>query len=369
MTDELLRTALTDAHEDAGAAMAAFAGWNMPLRFAGTIAEHEAVRTAVGAFDVSHLGTVWLDGADACAVLAATFSNDPTTLRDLSSQYTLCCDEDGGIVDDLIVYRLGHDRWLTMPNAANTAAVVAALRAAADGRDVQVRDESREWTVVAVQGPGALALLDGLDLDLIGLCDVASDVAHLQLAELALDGDRGVLARTGYTGEPGAELLVPNAAAPALWTRLLEAGAEPCGLGARDTLRLEMGYPLHGNELSTEVNPYEARLGWAVKLDRDPFRGQEALRAAKEAGTTRRLLGLRTDGRRLARAGMRVVRDGADVGQVTSGGFSPTLERGIALAYLARAVETGDEVAVDVRGTQLPFEVVQPPFVDRDPRG
>jgi aminomethyltransferase len=369
MTDDLLRTALSGAHEDAGAAMAPFAGWNMPLRFAGTIAEHDAVRTAAGAFDVSHLGTVWLDGPDARAVVAASFTNDPTTLPDLCSQYTLCCDDDGGIVDDLIVYRLGPDRWLTMPNAANTAAVVATLTAAAEGRDVQVRDESRDWAVLAVQGPNALALLDGLELDLAGLCDVPSDVAHLQLAELDLAGEQGVLARTGYTGEPGAELLVPNTAAPALWARLLDAGAEPCGLGARDTLRLEMGYPLHGNELSTDVNPYEARLGWAVKLDRDPFRGQDALRAAKAAGTTRRLLGLRTDGRRLARAGMRVVRDGADVGQVTSGGFSPTLERGIALAFLDTAVEPGDEVAVDVRGTPLPFEVVRPPFVDRDPRG
>jgi aminomethyltransferase len=369
MTDERLRTALTDLHVDAGAVMAPFAGWSMPLRFAGTIAEHEAVRTAVGAFDVSHLGTVWLEGPDACEVIAASVTNDPTTLRDLSSQYTLCCDDAGGIVDDLIVYRLGRDRWLTMPNAANTAAVVAALTAAAEGRDVQVRDESRDWAVLAVQGPGAMGLLDGLDLDLVGLCDVASDVAYLQLAELALDGERGVLARTGYTGEPGAELLVPNAVAPELWTRLLAAGAEPCGLGARDTLRLEMGYPLHGNELSTDVNPYEARLGWAVKLDRGPFRGQAALRTAKEAGATRRLLGLRTDGRRLARSGMRVVRDGADVGQVTSGGFSPTLERGIALAYLDTGIEPGDEVAVDVRGTPLPFEVVRPPFVDRDPRG
>jgi aminomethyltransferase len=369
MTDELRRTALTDAHVDGGAVMAPFAGWHMPLRFAGTIAEHEAVRTAVGAFDVSHLGTVWLEGPDACAVIAATFTNDPTALRDMTSQYTLCCDEDGGIVDDLIVYRLGPERWLTMPNAANTAAVVDALAAAAGGRDVRLRDESEDWAVLAVQGPEALALLDGLGLDLVGLCDVPSDVAHLQLAELALDDDRGVLARTGYTGEPGAELLVPNAHAPALWARLLEAGAEPCGLGARDTLRLEMGYPLHGNELSTDVDPFEARLGWAVKLDREAFRGQEALRAAKDAGATRRLLGLRTDGRRLARTGMRVVRDGADVGVVTSGGFSPTLERGIALAYLDRAIEPGEEVAVDIRGTHRSFEVVRPPFVDRDPRG
>jgi aminomethyltransferase len=369
VTDELRFTALSDLHEDAGAVMAPFAGWRMPLRFAGTIAEHAAVRESVGAFDVSHLGTVWLDGPDARDVIAACFTNDPTTLTDLTSQYTLCCDEHAGIVDDLIVYQLRSDRWLAVPNAANTAEVVRVLEAAAEGRDVRVRDESPAWAILAVQGPEALALLDGMRLELVGLCDAASDVPYLHLAELALDDVGGILTRTGYTGEPGAELIVPNDAAPVLWEQLLAAGAEPCGLGARDTLRLEMGYPLHGNDLSTEVTPYEARLGWAVKLDRQPFRGQDALRAAKQAGSTRRLLGLRTEGRRLARPGMRVVSDDTEVGQVTSGGFSPTLERAIALAYLDAGVAPGDAVAVDVRGTHLPFEVVRPPFVDRDPRG
>jgi aminomethyltransferase len=369
VTDELHRTALTAHHEDAGATMAPFAGWSMPLRFAGTLAEHEAVRTTVGAFDVSHLGTVWIEGDDAEAVIAACFTNDPTRLDDLASQYTLCCDDEGGIVDDLIVYRLTAERWLAVPNAANTAEVVRLLAAEAERRAAEVRDESHDWAVLAVQGPGALDTLDGLGLELVGLCTVASDVDHLRLAEVRFDGDRGVLARTGYTGEPGAELLVPNDRAGALWRRLLEAGAEPCGLGARDTLRLEMGYPLHGNELSTETIPYEARLGWAVKLDRDPFRGQAALRAAKAAGVRRRLWGLVTDGRRLPRAGMPVLRAEEQLGTVTSGGFSPTLERGIALAYLDDPVDEGDEVAVDVRGSALACRVVRPPFVDRDPRG
>jgi aminomethyltransferase len=223
--------------------------------------------------------------------------------------------------------------------------------------------------VLAVQGPAALELLDGLGLDLVGLCDVPSDVAYLHLAELTAGDARGVVVRTGYTGEPGAELIVPNDAASDLWRRVLDAGAEPCGLGARDTLRLEMGYPLHGSELSTQVTPFEARVGWAVKLDRAPFRGQDALRAAKEAGLQRRLLGLVTDGRRLPRTGMTIVREGERVGQVTSGGFSPTRERGIALAYLDDPIGPGDEVAIDVRGTELRAEVVRPPFVARDPRG
>lgn len=368
MTDDLHRTALSDLHEDAGAVMAPFAGWTMPLRFAGTLAEHEAVRTSVGAFDVSHLGTVWIEGDAATEVVAACFTNDPTRLDDRSSQYTLCCDDQGGIVDDLIVYRLTAERWFAVPNAANTAEVVRILQAVADDHGVEVRDESHDWAVLAVQGPAALETLDGLGLDLVGLCEIPSDIAYLRLAELSLDDARGFVVRTGYTGEPGAELLVPNAAAADLWRRILDAGAEPCGLGARDTLRLEMGYPLHGNELSTSVTPFEARLAWAVKLDRPRFRGQDALRAAKEAGPRRRLLGLVTDGRRLPRAGMAVVREGERVGEVTSGGFSPTLEQGIALAYLDDPTGPGDHVAIDVRGTELTAEVVRPPFVDRDPR-
>jgi aminomethyltransferase len=365
---DLRRTALTDLHEAAGARLAPFAGWSMPIQFGGTVAEHEAVRSHVGVFDVSHLGTVWLDGPDAQDVIATTFTNDPARLDDGRSQYTLCCDERGGIVDDLIVYRLAADRWLAMPNAANAHAVVAALRDAASGRDVTIRDEHAGWAVLAIQGPASLDVVDRA-VDAVADAPAAADVDHLAVAEVATHHGPLLLARTGYTGEIGAELLVPNALAADVWRAALDASATPCGLGARDTLRLEMGYPLHGNDLSTEVSPYEARLGWAVKLDRDDFRGHDALVAAKRQGPARRLFGLRVDGRRPPRAGMRV-RDGAmPVGTVTSGSFSPTLGCGIGLALLDHPVRPGDRVTLDVRGTDVDVEVVKPPFVERDPKG
>jgi aminomethyltransferase len=364
--DGLRRTALTVTHEASGARLAAFAGWAMPMQFAGTIVEHEAVRSGVGIFDVSHLGTVWVDGPGAQAAIAAAFTNDPSKLADGDSQYTLCCDERGGIVDDLIVYRLGEERWLTVPNAANASAVVEVLRAA--GGEAEVRDESADWAVLAVQGPASLAVVDRMLADL-GDAPPAAEVPYLGTVEVATEHGALLLCRTGYTGEVGAELVVPDATAAQLWDVALAAGAVPCGLGARDTLRLEMGYPLHGNDLSTDVSPYEARLGWAVKLDRGEFRGRGALTEAKRSGPARRLFGLRVDGRRPLRAGM-TVRDGAmPVGTVTSGGFSPTLGCGIGLAMLDDPVSPGDRVTIDVRGTDVEVEVVKPPFVDRDPRG
>lgn len=365
---ELRRTALTARHEAVGARLAPFAGWLMPIQFAGTIEEHEAVRSEVGVFDVSHLGTVWIDGGDALDTLAASFTNDPSTLGDGDSQYTLCCDERGGIVDDLIVYRLAADRFAVVPNAANTSEVVDVLRRSADGREATIRDESAQWAVLAVQGPRAFEVVDRL-LEDLGAPLAASDIPYLGVAEVTLSGHDGLVCRTGYTGEPGCELVVPNAVTEAVWDAALDLGAVACGLGARDTLRLEMGYPLHGNDLSVDVTPYEARLGWAVKLDRAAFRGQEALAEAKRAGPSRRLWGLLGAGRRPARAGMSVVADGAPAGVVTSGGFSPTLGRGIALAFVDATLAPGATVAVDVRGTGVDFEVVRPPFLDRDPRG
>ncbi|MFA9429287.1 glycine cleavage system aminomethyltransferase GcvT [Egicoccus sp. AB-alg2] len=360
-------TPLTARHRAAGAKLAPFAGWDMPLQFAGTVAEHEAVRREVGVFDVSHLGTVWVEGPDAQPTVAASFTNDPRRLGDGASQYTLCCDQRGGIVDDLIVYRLAADRWLAIPNAANTAAVVQRLRERGADRDVRITDESADWAILAVQGPDSLDAVRvafeslGNDLD-------PADVPHLGILEVPM-GDAPVLVcRTGYTGEVGAELLVPAARAEGLWDALLTAGATPCGLGARDTLRLEMGYPLHGNDLSVDVLPGEARLGWAVKLDRDDFVGRDALVAAKAAGPARRLWGLRGSGRRPPRAGMTVLDGDRAVGRVTSGSFSPTAGIGIGLALLDAEVEPGAEVVVDVRGTAVPFEVVRPPFVDRDPK-
>lgn len=365
---QLRPTPLTTRHEAAGAKMAPFAGWSMPLQYAGTVAEHEAVRSAVGVFDVSHLGTVFVTGSDAGAAIAASFTNDPAGLSDGASQYTLCCDERGGIVDDLIVYRLAADRWMTVPNAANTAAVVARLQQQARGRDVAVSDQSADWAVLAVQGPASLPTL-ATALSRLGCGLDPADVPYLGVVETTVADAPVLLCRTGYTGEIGAELVVSATAAPALWDALLAAGAQPCGLGARDTLRLEMGYPLHGNDLSTDVLPNEARLNWAVKLDRGDFVGREALLVAKESGPARRLWGLRGTSRRPPRAGMRVLDGEREVGTVTSGSFSPTAQVGIGLALLAADIEPGAEVGVDVRGTTVAFEVVRPPFVDRDPKG
>jgi aminomethyltransferase len=362
VAEALIPTALTDRHRELGAKLVDFAGWQMPLEFEGTLAEHERVRRDVGVFDVSHLGTVWVEGPDATDVVATSFTNDATSLHDGDSQYTLCCDERGGIIDDLIVYRLAGDRWMVVPNAANTAAVVAVLDGVAADRDATVDDASRDHAILAVQGPSALATFARA---------IGSDPAvlpYLGLAEIEVAGGTAILCRTGYTGESGCELVVPNAAAVAAFDALLGAGAAPVGLGARDTLRLEMGYPLHGNDIDRSTDPYEARLGWAVKLDRGDFRARDALRARKEAGPDRRLLGLVGSSRRPPRQGMSVLRDGGAVGTVTSGSFSPVLGVGIGLAYLRDPIAAGDTVAVDVRGREVPFEVVRPPFVDRDPK-
>lgn len=363
MSDQLRQTALTARHRAEGAKLAPFAGWEMPLEFEGTLAEHRAVRSGLGVFDVSHLGTVTVTGAGAEAVVAATFTNDPDRLEDGRSQYTLCCDEQGGIVDDLILYRLGPGRFVVVPNAANNAAVVGRLRAAAEGTEAQVTDVGPERAILAVQGPRSLEVVAAV----IGRDP--GEVPYLGIEEVESRGAELLLCRTGYTGEVGAELVVPNDVAAELWDALRDAGASSCGLGARDTLRLEMGYPLHGNDLSVDTDPYEARLGWAVKLDRGPFTGRDALVAARERSPRRRLWGLLGASRRPPRQHMEVHCDGQPVGQVTSGSFSPTLEVGIGLAYLDDPVAPDDEVAVDVRGTSVPFRVVRPPFVDRDPSG
>jgi aminomethyltransferase len=394
----LLRTPLTARHLAAGAKLASFAGWAMPISFAGVATEHTAVRERVGVFDVSHLGTVWVPGPAATAVVDRAFTADAHALEPGTSRYALCTAEDGGILDDLIVYRLSEQRWLTVPNAANTATVVARLRdavaevaaegrpqvaAAAAGADPSpadlavatavVDDASRGWAVLAVQGPDALGTLR----DVLGV--EAADhpwgsVAEVVLADPAPVEGRIVLCRTGYTGELGAELLVPAELSAAVWDALVAAGVEPCGLGARDTLRLEMGYPLHGSDLSADVLPGEARLSWAVQLtdqEGEPrrFPGAVAIAAAAANGPARRLWGIRTDGRRPLRAGCEVRRSDEPVGVTTSGGASPTLGVGIALASLDAEVAPGDEVTVDLRGTAVPGVVVRPPFVDRDPKG
>lgn len=360
--EDLQRTALTGRHEQAGARMAPFAGWSMPLEYEGTLAEHAAVREGVGVFDVSHLGTLMLRGADAGAVIGRSFTCDTERVDVGASQYTLCCDDAGGVVDDLIVYHLDDDAWMVVPNAANTAPVVERLRdVAATAGDVALEDRSVDEAIVAIQGPRAL----GLASEVLGI-DVTA-IPYLGVEPLA-DGSGTVVARTGYTGEPGCEVVAPGPVAVRLWDELVAGGATRCGLGARDTLRLEMGYPLHGHELSRAVDPYQARLGWAVHLDHE-FVGRDALVALRERGPRRRLWGLRVDGRRPLRQGLTVRADDREVGAVTSGSFSPTLQAGLGLAYLDDPLGPGDEVVVDVRGRDVPAVVVRPPFVERDPRG
>jgi aminomethyltransferase len=392
------RTPLLDRHLAAGAKLAAFAGWRMPISYEGVLAEHRAVRSGVGVFDVSHLGTVWVTGPAAARAIDRAFTADAGAVPDGGSRYALCTDEDGGILDDLIVYRLTEQRWLAVPNAANTGVVVSRLRtaaqevaeeaapevavaaAAADPDPAElavgtalVDDASTAWAIVAVQGPRALALLDGA----LGIDAAAvpwGGVAEVVLGDAVARPGRILLCRTGYTGEVGAELVVPAELAGGVWDALVAAGATRCGLGARDTLRLEMGYPLHGADLGPDVTPAEARLSWAVQLSDQAgeprrFPGAVAIAAAAATGPSRRSWGLRTSGRRPLRAGSEVRRDGEVVGTTTSGGFSPTLEVGIGLALLDASVAPGDTVEVDVRGTAASAEVVRPPFVDRDPKG
>jgi aminomethyltransferase len=337
----------------------------MPIEYAGggVLAEHTAVREAVGLFDVSHLGTATVRGPGAAAFVDRCLTNDLSRIAPGQAQYTLCCDESGGVVDDLIVYLHGPDHVLLVPNAANAAEVLRRLCEDAPA-DVTVTDRHAEVAVLAVQGPHSLQVLEllGMPGELPYMSFVTGTGAH-GAAEVTV-------CRTGYTGEHGYELLVAADRAGELWDAVLESGQDlgirPCGLGARDTLRTEMGYPLHGHELSLDITPVQARSGWAVGWKKPAFWGREALLAEKEAGPARLLWGLRADGRGIPRPGMPVLDgDGGRVGEVTSGTFSPTLRTGIGLALVDAAADVaeGTELTVDVRGRPQAVEVVKPPFV------
>jgi aminomethyltransferase len=371
--DPLRNTPLDDRHRELGATMTAFGGWDMPLDYGSVVAEHRAVRESCGVFDLSHLGTVRVTGPDAAAVLQHAFSNDVASLAEGECQYTLCLNDDAGIVDDLIVSRFAWGYW-AVPNAANAAEVIAMMRASAEDKDCDIIDVKDDTACLAVQGPRAAEVLTGAGIDGVDL-----DYMHGRTLAIAppsgeVEGDsrmpesEGLLTRTGYTGEIGFEVLLPIDRAPDMWDRITEAGAAPAGLGCRDTLRLEMGYALHGQDISVDTTPVEARLGWAVKAGTG-FRGENAYVAAKEAGPSRRLWGLRASGRGIPRAGQRVMVDGRQVGSTTSGTFSPTCKIGVAMAYLDAYLDAGAEVQIDVRGRPLAAEIMRPPFVDADPKG
>jgi aminomethyltransferase len=367
-TPPLRHSPLHDRHLALGAKCAPFAGWEMPLEYAagGVIAEHTAVREAVGVFDVSHLGKVRLTGPGAVAFVNRCLTADLDKIGSGQAQYTFCCDETtGGVIDDLIVYRVSDDEVFLVPNAANAAEVVRRLSAAAPP-EITITDEHDQYAVLAVQGPASERVLESVGLP--------SAHDSMTFVTAPYEGANVLVCRTGYTGEHGYELVVPVEHAAKVWDALFAAGEpysiRPCGLGARDTLRTEMGYPLHGQDLSPEITPVQARCGWAVGWSKPEFWGHEVLRAERADGPRRRLWGLVATGRGIPRPHMQVLRGDQPVGEVTSGTFSPTRQVGIALALLdtAAGLEPGDQVEVAVRNRRLPMEVTKPPFVTTSAR-
>lgn len=360
-TGALLNSPLHQRHAAAGAKFAPFSGWSMPLEYAGAgvLAEHAAVRNAVGIFDVSHLGKATVAGPGAADVVNWCLTADLGKIGPGQAQYTLLCNADGGVVDDMIAYLKSPDEVFLIPNAANCEQVVALLaEAAPDG--VTVTNQHRDFAVLAVQGTLSDEVVLGAGLP--------AGHDYMTFARADYQGTPVTVCRTGYTGERGYELVVPVGAAVAVWDAVLAAGEpyglQTAGLGARDTLRTEMGYPLHGQDLSPAITPVQARLGWAVGWKKESFFGADVLRAEKEVGPMRLLRGLRAVGRGIPRPGM-VVRgpDGREIGTVTSGTFSPTLKIGIALALIEAGLNDDDVVTVDVRGRQESFVITKPPFV------
>ncbi len=364
MSTDLLRSPLHERHSALGAKFAAFGGWEMPLEYAGggVLREHAAVREAAGVFDVSHLGKARVTGPGAADFVNACLSNDLGRIEPGKAQYTLCCDDaTGGVVDDLIAYLIGPDEVFLIPNAANTASVVALLQAAAPA-GITVTSEHRDHAVLAVQGPRSPEIVKALGLPV--------EHGYMSFSSATLDGASLIVCRTGYTGEVGYELVVPWADATRVWDALVAAGVQPCGLGARDTLRTEMGYPLHGQELSLDITPVQARSGWAVGWSKPAFWGRDVLLAEKAAGPRRSLRGLELTGRGVPRGHMQVFAGGELVGETTSGTFSPTKKVGIALALIdtAPGLAEGDAVEIEVRGRRLPATIVKPPFVQTSVR-
>jgi aminomethyltransferase len=370
-------TALYEQHKKAGASFTDFGGWQMPLKYESELAEHHAVRNAAGLFDLSHMGEVWVTGPDAAAFLDYALAGKLSAIAVGKAKYSLICNADGGIIDDLITYRRADDNFLVVPNAGNAKVVAAALKERAAGFDVLVDDASAETSLIAVQGPNAEAIL--LKLVPAEQRSLVTELKYYAAVEVSITFDGGtqdlLLARTGYTGEDGFEIYIPNVDAPGLWEALLEAGEGhgliPAGLAARDSLRLEAGMPLYGNELSRHVNAYAAGLGPVVSLAKESdFVGKEALAAIKAAGVGstigQKLVGLKGAGRRAARAHYSVLKDGSLIGEVTSGQPSPTLGYPVALAYVdVEHSAVGTIVDVDLRGKAEPFEVVPLPFYKR----
>ena len=355
----LRRTPLYDVHARLGGRFVAFGGWEMPVRYGSILSEARAVRSSVGLFDVSHMGRLNVSGADAAALLSATLSVDVTGLRLGRARYNVICDDDGGIIDDCIVYRRGSSRFLLIPNASNTDAVIARLAELAErmGADANVVNVTERIAMIACQGPNAEAALQRLtERDL-------SKVRPFRAVRATVVGSEGLIARTGYTGEDGFEAMIPSEDAARLWMTLMEIGAAACGLAARDVLRLEAGLMLHGNDIDQSVNPYEAGLGRFVEPDRDGYPAGPALRRIRDEGVSRKIVGFKMVGRGIPRAGHDILDGERRIGRVTSGGPSPTLDSNIGMGYVPIAYSAvGTRIAIDARGRKVEAEVVDLPF-------
>jgi aminomethyltransferase len=355
-----LRTPLHPWHTAHKARMVPFGGWEMPVQYSGIVAEHRAVRTAAGVFDISHMARFGVGGPDALKLLEAVFTNSVATMAEGQVRYGLVCNEAGGILDDILVYRW-TDGFTVVVNASNREKVLAWLGRHRVGHTVEIEDQTFDTAMVAVQGPRAAELVAGLfTADLSGLKYYHATGARYR-------GEGGLVSRTGYTGEDGFEVIVRNHHAVPLWEDLVGRGAVPCGLGARDTLRLEAAMPLYGHELTETTDPFRAGLGWAVKLDKSEFVGRTALVTAREQLNARpRRVGLEVEGKRAAREGCPILAGGTAVGTVTSGSFAPWLEKSIAMAYVGpEHTAPGTRLVVDIRGTPAPAAVVPLPFYKR----
>jgi aminomethyltransferase len=359
VTDAALRrTPLYERHAELGAKLVPFAGWEMPVIYEGIREEHSAVRTHAGMFDVSHMGEVEVEGPGALAFLQRVLSNDVAAIEIGGAQYSCLCNEKGGVIDDLFAYRLGGDRYLLVTNSANHETDLAWLGRWSRGFDVSVRDVADRYAMLAVQGPHARQIVSGaLGIELPPRMRVAT----------ARVGNRPALAcGTGYTGENGVELLIDPEVAPAIWAELLDAGVVPCGLGARDTLRLEVCFHLHGNDLTPERNPIEAGLGWCC-AEGTGFVGAEPIARARAEGPAELLAPFRIEGAGIPRQGNAVLAGGEEAGVVTSGTFSPSLEIGIGMAYVRPDLaEPGTEVEIDVRGKRRPARIASKPLYRKE---
>jgi aminomethyltransferase len=340
--------------------MVDFAGWDMPVQYSSIVEEHQAVRTAAGLFDISHMGRLSLSGADALDLIQLVFSNNAATMKEMQVRYGLVCNDKGGIRDDILVYRWPYG-WAMVVNASNREKIVAWLAEHQGQRKVEVIDQTKTTAMIAVQGPRSVELCQNL------LEADSAALAYYFATPTQFRGQPAVLSRTGYTGEDGVEIMVGLDQADELWEELVQRGGKPCGLGARDTLRLEAAMPLYGHELSEEIDPFQAGLAWAVKLDKGDFIGKAALEQRRQDASLRRRVGLELAGKRIAREGAALLKDGQEVGVVTSGTFAPTLQKALAMAYVDPAhTAVGTALQVDVRGKPEPAKVVKLPFYQRE---